>query len=125
MKRFSNGCYMRTSSEILLLYIFIFDLSIQHGLIQVITHPYPCFLFIHKVNIPLKLASVELSRRLVEDLNGEISQTTYHLVADVVEVGDANLGSILEKLRLHHLDQLGNSVNAVDVGVHETKEPFS
>lgn len=45
---------------------------------------------------------------------------TYHLGGDVVEVGDTNLSSIIEDLRLHNLDQLLDTINAIDVGVHES-----
>jgi hypothetical protein len=44
---------------------------------------------------------------------------TYNLGGDVFEIGDADLRRISQDLALQDLDELGNSIKTIDIGVHE------
>lgn len=54
----------------------------------------------------------------------ESENSTHHLVRDVLQVRNADLGSIVNNLVLHELNQLGGALDTVDVGEHEPISNF-
>jgi hypothetical protein len=71
------------------------------------------------INITLKSASVELlhCQRILRLFP---LWFTYNADGNVVEISDANLGSIVVDLSVDEADSLVNTVETVDVGVEES-----